>query len=81
MIVVDRIEGDRAVLEIDGEGVVIPASALPAGAGEGAVLILSLGDSAAVLAEGEARLKRLRAHGPQDDVIDLTGEIPNEIKR
>lgn len=40
MIVVDRIEGTRAILEVDGETVEIPASALPEGAGEGAILRL-----------------------------------------
>ena len=38
MIVVDRIEGTRAVLEVDGAVVEIPSSALPEGAGEGAIL-------------------------------------------
>lgn len=42
MIVVDRIEGTRAILEVDGQIVEIPATALPEGAGEGSVLLLGL---------------------------------------
>jgi len=67
MIVVDRIEGEVAVLEIEGATVEIPAAALPAGAGEGSVLALTLdaetqGDVTALARE---RLERLKARGPK----------------
>lgn len=74
MIVVDRVEGDRAVLELLGELIQVPAAILPPGAGEGSVLVLSLGDERARLDVAEARLARLRAAGPQEDEIDLSGE-------
>ncbi len=73
MIVLDRVEGARAILEIGGEFVEIPASELPTDAKEGAVLVLTLGDAEARLAEARARLERLRAAGPQEDDIDLSG--------
>lgn len=41
-IVVDRIEGDVAVLEVDGQRVDWPADALPEGAREGSVLGLTV---------------------------------------
>ncbi|MCB9777877.1 MAG: DUF3006 domain-containing protein [Alphaproteobacteria bacterium] len=71
MIVVDRIEGARAVLEFDGEIVEVPASSLPAGACEGAVLSLSLSDDAAALAEARARQERLAAKHDLPDEIEL----------
>lgn len=70
-IVVDRIEGTRAVLVVQGETVDFPVAALPPGAGEGAVLVLSLGDGSAVRAAEEARLARLSAASTLPDQIDL----------
>jgi len=63
MIVVDRIEGARAVLEFGGESLDVPLAALPAGVKEGDVLDLSV--RAPDPAEAEARLARLRAKTPQ----------------
>ena len=74
MIVIDRIEGDRAVLEIDGELIDVPVTALPAGAREGAVLVWSIGDANDALSEAEARLQRLRersAHLTDSEEIEL----------
>ena len=74
MITVDRIDGDRAVLNIGGELVEVPAAALPAGASEGAVLRWVVDPTAAraILDEGEARLERLRRRGPSTpDTTDL----------
>lgn len=74
MIVLDRIEGDRAVLLFGQERVEVPASALPAGAREGDVLTFTLAPDAkaAALAEAEARLTRLRARSVQvPDTTDL----------
>ena len=67
MIVVDRIEGPMAVLEIDGDRYDIPASALPDGAGEGSVLRLSLDPDAQtdVAAQARARLERLAKRSPK----------------
>ena len=70
-LAVDRIEGDRAVIDIGGELVEIPAAALPEGAGEGALLTLQRASDADVLAEAEARLARLRRLDPGDGPIDL----------
>lgn len=70
-IVLDRIEGTRAVLVVGTETVEIPASALPAGAGEGAVLVLGLGDDRALRSAAEARQARLAAASNLPDEIDL----------
>lgn len=70
-IVVDRIEGTRAVLVVGNEVVEVPASVLPPGAGEGAVLSLQLGDDRALRAAAEARQARLRAASDLPDEIDL----------
>ncbi|MFZ5480399.1 MAG: DUF3006 domain-containing protein [Myxococcota bacterium] len=71
MIVVDRIEGEVAVLEIAGRLVDVPASLLPEGALEGDRLVLARGP-AADLTDAEARLKRLKAKTPQGQgPIDL----------
>ena len=71
MITIDRIEGARAVLDVDGELVELPAAALPAGAREGDALSLSLMSADALRAEGEARLARLKAKSTLPDSIDL----------
>jgi hypothetical protein len=73
-MVLDRIEGDRAVLLFGEERVELPASALPAGAREGDMLtfVLAPDAKAAALAEAEARLARLRARSVQGpDSFDL----------
>lgn len=68
-IVVDRIEGDIAVLDIEGTQVDLPAASLPEGAAEGSVLALVLDPDgeAAARAAGEARLARLRAASGDDE--------------
>lgn len=63
MIVVDRIEGTRAVLEMSGESISVPLASLPEGVKEGSVLTVSV--HAADPAEAEARLARLKARTPQ----------------
>ncbi len=67
MIVVDRIEGGRAVLEIDGKTLDIPVAFLPPGAKEGDVLRLTLETERTVdaVVEAEARLHRLRERSTQ----------------
>lgn len=66
MIVVDRIEGETAVLEIHGATVDIPVSALPEGAREGSVLGLTLDPDrqSAVEEQNRARLERLKKRNP-----------------
>ena len=73
-MVLDRIEGNRAIFVVEGERVELPISALPAGAREGDVFALVRDDDATKSQkdEGEARLARLRARGPQGPgTIDL----------
>ena len=71
MITIDRIVGDRAVLDINGEQVEVPAGALPPGAKEGDLLQLVEADANAVKAEGDARRARLQARSALPDSIDL----------
>jgi hypothetical protein len=62
MIVVDRIEGERAVLEGGGERFELPASLLPPGTREGDVLTFTR--LSPDLSAARARLDRLRARDP-----------------
>lgn len=71
MITVDRIEGERAILDIDGELVEIPLAALPPGTAEGAGLALVAASVDDVRAEGAARLARMTARSDLPDDIDL----------
>ena len=67
MIVVDRIEGDVAVLEIDGKRIDVPLSP---GTKEGDELVLSLQKvSASDAKERLERLKKTAKQGP--DEFDL----------
>lgn len=72
MIVIDRIEDTMAVLEMDGIRVVVPLSVLPAGVREGSRLAFVPEETPAdSIAEDEARLARLQARDPGDEIIDL----------
>jgi hypothetical protein len=71
MIVIDRIEGKIAVLEIAGQTWQLPTSALPAGAREGDVLELVAGSNEALKARAQARQERLAAQSKVPDEIDL----------
>lgn len=71
LIVVDRIEADRAILEVGGETVELPVSALPAGAGEGTVLAFVIQDAAALRADAQARLDRMAAASSLPDDVEL----------
>ena len=73
MIVVDRIEGDRAVLEADGRLLDFPLGALPPGTSEGDVLQISIDPDRTRKrkARGEARLARLRERTPQTKTFEL----------
>jgi len=73
-ITVDRIEGDVAILDVNGASLDVPAAALPEGAGEGSVLTLALSaDTSAdeTRSEAEARLKRLKKKNPPKMSFDL----------
>lgn len=63
MIVVDRIEGDQAVLDVGGRTVDVPLSELPPDVREGTRLtfVVAPVDTSAA----DARLARLRAKTPQ----------------
>ena len=73
MIGVDRIENERAILEVLGETFDIPLSALPDGAREGSILTFALCDDqgAELQRDNEERLHRLRAQDPGDMEIDI----------
>ena len=73
MIVIDRIESNRAVLVMDGETVEVPASVLPEGASEGSVLALARrpGEEAAARAQAAERIARLQQRDDLPDEIDL----------
>jgi hypothetical protein len=64
MIVVDRIEGEVAVVEIAGVTTDIPLSELPPGVKEGDQLVFSVVPRSAE-DEAKARLERLRSTTPQ----------------
>lgn len=73
-IVIDRIEGAFAIVEIAGRAIEVPLALLPDGAREGATLRLVLEDPASeanILKEAAERLKRLALHGPKSDDIEL----------
>jgi hypothetical protein len=73
MIIVDRIESQRAVLVMDGETVDVPRSVLPDGVSEGAVLAFEArpGDEAAARAQAAERLARLQQRDDLPEEIDL----------
>ena len=73
MIVIDRIEGHVAILEINGETVDVPATLLPDGAKEGDRLQLALcdNDGTQLQRENEERLQRLRERDSGDMNIEL----------
>lgn len=64
MIIVDRIEGDTAVLEIGNTRVDVPLAELPPGVKEGDTLAFTIGPAAST-DHAEKRLERLRARTRQ----------------
>ena len=70
-VTVDRIEGDRAVLEVAGTTVDWPLSALPPGLDEGDRLRVALSVLPGQPEGQAARMERLRSTGPPGDDIDL----------
>jgi len=72
MIVVDRIEGEFAVLEVDGQTIDVPLHELPQGIAEGDILSDNGDDSATVLSPAVVeRVKRLRAQDSGEMEIDI----------
>ena len=69
-MVIDRIEGEVAVIEHDGHTFDIPVSVLPDGYREGSLLSLVLTSSDSTQ-DAEARLERLRARDADPDHIDF----------
>lgn len=73
-LVVDRVEGDVAVLEVAGTQVDWPLAALPDGVVEGqrmSFTISRVSSDTRQEAEARARLDRLRAKGPPPGDVDL----------
>lgn len=70
-VTVDRIEGEIAVLEVDGTRVDWPRASLPPDATEGRVYEVAFDAIEQRDAEARARLDRLEAKGPPGDLIDL----------
>ncbi len=67
---VDRIEGDMAVIEVEGRLIDFPLHALPSGVKEGDTLVMSILPPDP--RDAEARLQRLKARSPQGaGTIDL----------
>jgi hypothetical protein len=69
-MVIDRIEGEIAVIEHDGHTFDLPVSVLPDGSREGSELSLVLTPSD-LTQDADARLARLRARDTNPDHIDL----------
>ena len=70
-MVVDRIEGGIAVLDVEGTLVELPAAALPPGATEGSNLGLVLVPDDSLREEGLLRLQRLKKRSPSGSDIEL----------
>ncbi len=74
MMVVDRIDGELAVVVAGSATFTLPVVLLPEGTREGDVLVLSRDDAATAARKDDAaaRLERLRKRTPQGpDSIDL----------
>ena len=72
-LIIDRIEGDFAIMECGEYTFEIPISAIPEGSKEGDHLILSFSAPTESDTEKEAkdRLERLKTRDSGDDIIDL----------
>ena len=70
-MIVDRIEGAIAVIEIDGQTIDIPTQLLPEGTLEGDRLRLVIQSNDKKTTEAEDRLKRLQSTDQEPDHIDL----------
>jgi hypothetical protein len=66
-LVLDRIEGDRAVLEFDGRAVELPLALLPSDVEEGDVLTMAVHRDEETTREAKAGLAARRARLSRDD--------------
>jgi hypothetical protein len=73
MIVIDRIESGRAILECNGQLIEVDTELLPKGSQEGTVLALVICNNADVIlhTENEKRLERLGAQDSGEMEIDI----------
>ncbi|MDP6931575.1 MAG: DUF3006 domain-containing protein [Myxococcota bacterium] len=71
MMFLDRIEGDRAIVEFDGESIAVPVVCLPDGVVEGHQLTWTASSSPARTDAARDRLKRLAERDSGDMVVDL----------
>ena len=71
MMFLDRIEGDRAIVEFDGELIAVPVACLPDGALEGQQLTWAASSTPARTDAARDRLKRLAERDSGDLVVDL----------
>ena len=72
MFVIDRLEGDRAVIDFDGEMIDIPLTALPVGTSEGDRVGFVVEHSTAEFRKEQVdRLARLQSASPDGDVFQL----------
>ena len=69
-IIIDRFEGDHAVVECNGQTFDIPKALLPEGCQEGDQIHISI-SKPNTLSEAEAQLARLRERDTGEDIIDL----------
>ena len=70
-MVIDRIEGEVAIIEHAGNTFEVPLDLLPEGAQEGSRLSFTLLPPGSQRANAEARLARLRAQDTAPDHLDL----------
>ena len=70
-ISIDRMEDDIAYLDVDGEIIEFPVSALPDGSKEGDMLQFVQVDASEVIAEAKERICRLQAMSKTNDTGDI----------
>jgi hypothetical protein len=70
-LILDRIEGNIAIIECNSQHFEIPSSVLPSNAQEGDRLELQVSGHANDQNETEERLARLKSQDSGDDIIDL----------
>jgi len=80
VFVIDRIEGDRAVVEIIGELIDLPLEAFPKGIKEGDAISFSMESVDSKYQEAKARLKRLEARNKQANIGQLKTNDAGEFE-
>ena len=69
-IIIDRFEGELAIVECNGDFFEIPQALLPKDSSEGDLLHISV-SKPNNFSEAEAQLERLRERDTGEDIIDL----------